>query len=59
MTIAGCGFLFGHFALATMESLAFAFSWLWPLRVGQPIVVIVAALTVRAHLKLGTPSTGL
>jgi pSer/pThr/pTyr-binding forkhead associated (FHA) protein len=52
VTIAGCGFLFGHFALEVMESLAFAFSWLWPVRIGQPIVVIVAALTVRAHLKL-------
>ncbi|MBL8513481.1 MAG: FHA domain-containing protein [Betaproteobacteria bacterium] len=52
VVIAACGFLSGHFALEVLESVAFAFSWLWPVRIEQPVVVIVAALTVRAHLRL-------
>jgi FHA domain len=55
LAIAATGFLAGTFLLDFLELLAFASSWLWPIRITEPVVVIVAAFTVRAHLRLADP----
>jgi hypothetical protein len=53
--IAATGYLVGTFILTALETLAFATSWLWPIRITEPVVVIVAACTVRFHLRLADP----
>jgi hypothetical protein len=55
LLIASTGFLAGTMILSTLEVLAFSMSWLWPVRITQPVVVLVAALTVRMHLRLADP----
>lgn len=55
LLIASTGYLVGTFILNALETLAFATSWLWPIRITEPVVVIVAALTVRSHLRLADP----
>jgi hypothetical protein len=55
LTIACIGFLSGSFVLNVLETLAFATSWLWPIRITDTVVVIAAAITVAFHLKLADP----
>ena len=55
LVIASTGYLGGTIILNLLETLAFSSSWLWPVRITQPVVVIVAALTVRTHLRLADP----
>ena len=55
LMIASAGYLGGTIILNLLETLAFSASWLWPMRITQPVVVIVAALTVRYHLRLADP----
>ena len=55
LLIASTGYLGGTIILNLLETLAFSSSWLWPVRITQPVVVIVAALTVRTHLRLADP----
>lgn len=55
LAIASVGYLAGTLILNSLELLAFSASWLWPLRITQPVVVLVAAMTVRFHLRLADP----
>jgi Inner membrane component of T3SS, cytoplasmic domain len=55
LLIACTGYIAGTLILNFLETLAFSMSWLWPARITEPVVVIVAALTVRAHLRLADP----
>ena len=55
LAIASAGYLAGTLILNSFELLAFSMSWLWPARITQPVVVIVAAMTVRYHLRLADP----
>jgi hypothetical protein len=55
LAIASVGYLSGVLILDLLEMLAFSSSWLWPLRITQPVIVMVAAMTVRFHLRLADP----
>jgi len=55
LAIASGGYLAGTLILNSLELLAFSASWLWPVRITQPVVVLVAAMTVRFHLRLADP----
>ncbi len=55
LAIASTGYLAGTLILNSLELLAFSASWLWPVRITQPVVVLVAAMTVRFHLRLADP----
>lgn len=55
LLIACTGYLAGTLILNFLETLAFSMSWLWPARITGPVVVIVAAMTVRHHLRLADP----
>jgi hypothetical protein len=55
MAIASTGYLLGNLILNSLELLAFSASWLWPVRITEPVIVIVAAMTVRFHLRLADP----
>ena len=55
LAIASAGYLAGTLLLNALELLAFSASWLWPIRITQPVVVLVAATTVRFHLRLADP----
>ncbi len=52
LLIACIGYLSGTLILHLLDVLAFAMSWLWPIRITQPVIVIVAAMTIRFHLRL-------
>ena len=53
--IASCGYL-GATALDTLlKMLAFSGDWLWPVRISSYLMVLVLALTVRAHLRTADP----
>lgn len=55
LAIAAIGYLALTLILNGLETLAFSASWLWPERITQPVVVVIAALVVRAHLRLADP----
>ena len=55
LAIASAGYLAGTLILNSLELLAYSASWLWPIRITQPVVVLVAAMTVRFHLRLADP----
>ena len=55
LAIASAGYLCISVVNNLLETMAFSFSWLWPLRISQTIIVILAALTVRYHLLLADP----
>ncbi|MEP7154565.1 MAG: FHA domain-containing protein [Betaproteobacteria bacterium] len=55
LAIASAGYLSGSLILNLLEMLAFSSSWLWPIRITQPVIVLVAAMTVRFHLRLADP----
>ncbi len=55
LAIACTGYLAGTLILNLLETLAFSMSWLWPARITEPVVIIVAAMTVRYHLRLADP----
>jgi hypothetical protein len=55
LLIACTGYLAGTLILNALEMLAFSMSWLWPARITEPVVIIVAAMTVRYHLRLADP----
>jgi FHA domain len=55
LAIASAGYLCITFIHNLFETMAFSFSWLWPLRISQTVVIIIAALTVRYHLRLADP----
>ena len=55
LVIACTGYLAGTVILNLLETLAFSMSWLWPARITEPVVVIIAAMTVRYHLRLADP----
>ena len=55
LAIASTGYLAGTFILYMLQVLAFSSSWLWPIRITEPVVVLVAAFTVRFHLRLADP----
>jgi hypothetical protein len=53
--IACCGYLVAVLADNALEVLAFASGWLWPLQISRYVLVLIAALTVRAHLRVADP----
>ncbi len=55
LLIACIGYLAGTLVLNFLETLAFTMSWLWPARITEPVVVVIAAMTVRQHLRLADP----
>jgi hypothetical protein len=55
LAIASVGYLVGTLILYLLQMLGFATSWLWPIRITEPVVVLVAAFTVRFHLRLADP----
>jgi FHA domain len=55
LSIACAGYIAVTVILNALELLAFSTSWLWPVRITQPVFVIIAALTVRQHLRLADP----
>ncbi|HEX9391167.1 MAG TPA: FHA domain-containing protein [Usitatibacteraceae bacterium] len=55
LVIACSGYLAATLLLNLLDVLAFSMSWLWPVRITQPVIVIVTALTVRQHLRLADP----
>lgn len=55
LLIASLGYLGGVIAYNFLELLAFSSSWLWPVQITQPVIVIVVATTVRFHLRLADP----
>ncbi len=55
LAIASVGYLSISVIHDLLETMAFSFSWLWPLRVMQPVLVILGALTIRYHLRLADP----
>jgi len=55
VAIACIGFLSVSITLDLLEALAFASSWLWPIRITEIVVVIGAAITVAFHLKVADP----
>lgn len=38
-----------------LQLLSFSASWLWPMRIGPYVTVVILALTVRAHLRVADP----
>lgn len=55
LLIASSGYL-GATALDTLlKMLAFAGDWLWPVRISAYLMILVLALTVRAHLRTADP----
>ena len=55
LLIASIGYCTGAIVLDFLEVLAFACSWLWPIQITQPVIVVIMALTVRFHLRLADP----
>ena len=55
VAIACIGFLSVSITLDLLEALAFASSWLWPIRITEIVVVIGAAITVAFHLNVADP----
>lgn len=55
LLIVCCAYLGATWLHKTLEALAFASHWLWPLRIASYATVVVVALTVRAHLKVADP----
>jgi pSer/pThr/pTyr-binding forkhead associated (FHA) protein len=53
--IACCGLLTGVVLLEVLEITAFATSWLFPIQITQIVVVLVAAMTIRFHLRIADP----
>jgi pSer/pThr/pTyr-binding forkhead associated (FHA) protein len=53
--IASCGYLAGVLLLELLSLVAFATSWLLPMQITEIVVVIVAAITVRFHLRMADP----
>ncbi len=55
LAIATAGYLCITVIDNLFETMAFSFSWLWPLRISHSVTVVLAALTVRYHLRLADP----
>jgi FHA domain len=55
LIIASAGYLAGSLILRFLDLLGFSTSWMWPIRITEPVVVLVIAITVRAHLRLADP----
>ena len=55
LLIVCCAYLGGTLLQKGLDLLAFAFYWLWPLRITSYATVLVVALTVRAHLRIVDP----
>ena len=55
LLIVSIAYLSEVFIQTVLEQLAFSFYWLWPLQISGHTMVIVLALTVRAHLRLADP----
>lgn len=55
LAIASAGYLCIIIVDYLLETMAFSFSWLWPLRISHTVIIILAALTVRYHLRLADP----
>ncbi len=55
LLIASIGYLCGQLVLGFLDTLAFSTSWLWPIRITEPVIVLVVAMTVRFHLRLADP----
>jgi FHA domain len=55
LLIASCGYLIVAFAERALDMLSFSLAWLWPLRVGYSVTIVLIALLVRAHLRLADP----
>ncbi len=53
--IAACGYLSVQWVDAAMHQLAFSMAWVWPLRLELATTALVAALTVRQHLRCADP----
>ena len=49
------GYLGAVAVMNTLDLLAYAFYWLWPVRIGNAMGIVVIALTVRAHLRVADP----
>lgn len=55
LLIVCCAYLGAIYLHKMLELLAFASYWLWPLRIASYAMVVVVALTVRAHLRVADP----
>ncbi len=55
LLIACTGYLSATFLLALLDTLSFATGWLWPVRITDQAVIVVAAFTVRFHLRIADP----
>jgi hypothetical protein len=53
--VACCGYMAGVICSHLLDALSFASGWLWPVQMAQYIIILVVALTVRAHLRLADP----
>jgi hypothetical protein len=55
LLIASCGYLIIAFAERALDMLSFSMAWLWPLRIGYSVTIVLIALLVRAHLRIADP----
>lgn len=55
LLIASTGYLCMVIADETLGLLSFASGWLWPLRIGPYVLIVLVALVVRRHLRLADP----
>jgi FHA domain len=55
LAIASAGYLCITLVDHLLDTMAFSFSWLWPLRISHTVVILLGALTVRYHLRLADP----
>jgi FHA domain len=55
LAIASAGYLCITLVGYLLETAAFSFSWLWPLRIAYTVAILLGVLTVRYHLRLADP----
>lgn len=55
LLIVCAGYVGGELLSQTLHLLAYGFYWLWPLRIGTTVSILVVALIVRAHLRVADP----
>lgn len=55
LLIASCAYLGAALLDNGLKMLAFASAWLWPMRISSYVMILVLALTVRAHLRVADP----
>lgn len=55
LLIASCAYLGAALIDDGLKLLAYAGGWLWPMRISSYVMVLLLALTVRAHLRVADP----